>query len=114
MKQLYPGKEVSDLSESEKQTISVQGALAAGLADGLTGDSTSSAVAGAQAGQNAVENNYLSANDFGKGLVDMGMSQTSLGAHMIQDGASPDEIAAALVMNSEGQIPDGQNAVRGL
>ncbi|WP_411704570.1 VENN motif pre-toxin domain-containing protein, partial [Edaphovirga cremea] len=63
MEQLYPGKEVSDLSESEKQTISMLGTLAAGLAGGLTGDSSAAAVAGAQAGQNAVENNTLGNGD---------------------------------------------------
>ncbi|MDQ1212871.1 hypothetical protein QE436_002185 [Pantoea anthophila] len=60
MNQLYPGKTVSDLSETDKQTISALGTLAAGLAGGVTGDSTANAVASAQAGQNAVENNSLS------------------------------------------------------
>ncbi|AYP24932.1 hemagglutinin repeat-containing protein [Pantoea agglomerans] len=59
MKQLYPGKTVSDLSETDKQTISVLGTLAAGLAGGMTGDSTANVMAGAQAGKNAVENNFL-------------------------------------------------------
>ncbi|MBK1425295.1 VENN motif pre-toxin domain-containing protein [Yersinia pseudotuberculosis] len=59
MQQLYPGKMVSELSETEKQTISALSTLAAGLAGGLTGDSSADAVAGAQAGKNAVENNLL-------------------------------------------------------
>ncbi|MDU4746010.1 hypothetical protein FHW04_002075 [Pantoea sp. AN62] len=59
MKQLYPGKTVGDLSETEKQTMSALGTLAAGLAGGVAGDSTADAVAGAQAGKNAVENNFL-------------------------------------------------------
>ncbi|MGD8106443.1 hemagglutinin repeat-containing protein [Pantoea sp. FN0302] len=59
MKQLYPGKEVDDLTETEKQKISALGTLAAGLAGGLAGDSSGNAVAGAQAGKNAVENNAL-------------------------------------------------------
>ncbi|WP_275554334.1 VENN motif pre-toxin domain-containing protein [Mixta sp. Marseille-Q2659] len=63
MNQLYPGKEVSELTEPEKQTISALGTLAAGLAGGLAGDSTGNAVAGAQAGKNAVENNYLSVSE---------------------------------------------------
>ncbi|AHK21643.1 hypothetical protein BF17_22040 [Yersinia similis] len=63
MQQLYPGKMVSELSETEKQTISALSTLAAGLAGGLTGDSSADAVAGAQAGKNAVENNYLSATE---------------------------------------------------
>ncbi|KAA6044819.1 hemolysin BL-binding protein, partial [Pantoea sp. Bo_2] len=60
MNQLYPGKAVSELTESEKQTISALGTLAAGLAGGVVGGSTADAVAGAQAGQNALENNALS------------------------------------------------------
>ena len=60
MNQLYPGKAVSDLTETEKQTISALGTLAAGLAGGVVGDSAADVVAGAQAGKNAVENNALS------------------------------------------------------
>lgn len=60
MKQLYPGKAVGDLTETEKQTISALGTLAAGLAGGVAGDGTADAVAGAQAERNAVENNSLS------------------------------------------------------
>ena len=60
MKQLYPGKKVSDLTETEKQTISALGTLAAGLAGGVAGNSTADAVAGAQAGNNAASNNALS------------------------------------------------------
>ncbi|PKQ72673.1 hypothetical protein AOX56_21865 [Aeromonas sobria] len=56
-------KEVSQLSESEKETVSTLATLAAGLAGGLTGDSTASALAGAQTGKTVVENNYLSATE---------------------------------------------------
>ena len=61
--QLYPGVRPEELTESQKQTVSVLGTLAAGLAGGLAGDSTADAVAGAQAGKNAVENNYLSSSE---------------------------------------------------
>lgn len=57
----YPGVRPEELTESQKQTVSVLGTLAAGLAGGLAGDSTADAVAGAQAGKNAVENNFLGA-----------------------------------------------------
>ena len=60
--QLYPGVRPEELTESQKQTVSVLGTLAAGLAGGLAGDSTADAVAGAQAGKNAAENNFLGAN----------------------------------------------------
>lgn len=57
MNKLYPGKQVSDLTETEKQTVSVLGTLAAGLAGGITGGSAADGMAGAQAGNSSVENN---------------------------------------------------------
>lgn len=53
------GKPVSELSETEKQTVSTLATVAAGLAGGLVGDSGGSAVAGAQSGKTTVENNAL-------------------------------------------------------
>lgn len=44
-------KDASQLSESEKETVSTLATLAAGLAGGLTGDITASALAGAQTGK---------------------------------------------------------------
>lgn len=58
--QLFPGKTVEQLSESEKQQVSALSQLAAGLAGGLATGDTAGAVTGVQAGKNAVENNYLS------------------------------------------------------
>ncbi|MCZ5534485.1 VENN motif pre-toxin domain-containing protein, partial [Escherichia coli] len=52
--QMY-GKPVSELSETEKQTVSTLATVAAGLAGGLVGDSGASAVAGAQAGKTTFE-----------------------------------------------------------
>ncbi|QUY47611.1 VENN motif pre-toxin domain-containing protein [Serratia plymuthica] len=49
------GKPVSELSETEKQTVSAL----AGLAGGLIGDSIADAVAGAQTGETVVENNAI-------------------------------------------------------
>ncbi|NIE69475.1 hemagglutinin repeat-containing protein [Pantoea sp. Acro-807] len=57
---MYPGTDRSDLTETQRQTISALGTLAAGLAGGVAGDSTAGAVAAAQAGRNAVEYNHLS------------------------------------------------------
>ena len=67
------GKPVSELSETEKQTVSALATLAAGLASGLAGGSTADAAAGDQAGKTTVENNYLSASQaliFDKELSD--------------------------------------------
>jgi len=54
------GKPVSELSETEKQTVSALATLAAGLAGGLIGDSSTDTVVAAQAGKTTVENNALS------------------------------------------------------
>ncbi len=67
------GKPVSELSETEKQTVSALATLAAGLAGGLIGDSTKDTVAGAQTGKTVVENNWLSSTQaltFDKELSD--------------------------------------------
>ncbi|GAA3579163.1 hypothetical protein GCM10023078_03780 [Gibbsiella greigii] len=63
MERLYPGKNASELSESEKQTISMLGTLAAGLAGGVIGDSNADTLTAAQAGKTTVENNYLSVSE---------------------------------------------------
>ncbi|HDU3771513.1 hemagglutinin repeat-containing protein [Klebsiella aerogenes] len=110
----YPDVKTEELSDEQKSTISALSTLAAGLMGGISGGSSADAVAGAQAGKNAVENNALSPIDFGKGMADMGLSQQSLGVHMLQNGATPEELTAALIKNSQGQIPDGQNAAKGL
>ncbi|MEQ4529993.1 MAG: VENN motif pre-toxin domain-containing protein, partial [Mixta sp.] len=49
----------NNLTEDERQQLSLLGTLAAGLAGGLAGNSTAAATTGAQAGKNAVENNSL-------------------------------------------------------
>ncbi|MBG6017249.1 VENN motif pre-toxin domain-containing protein [Proteus mirabilis] len=59
MDTLFPGKKVSDLTESEKQQVSALSQLAAGLAGGLTTGDMAGAITGSQAGKNAVENNAL-------------------------------------------------------
>ncbi|MFE4111437.1 VENN motif pre-toxin domain-containing protein, partial [Kosakonia sp. YIM B13611] len=52
-------KDVSKLSEEQKQTVSALATLASGLAGALVGDSGANAIAGAQAGKTTVENNFL-------------------------------------------------------
>ena len=65
---LFPGKKVSDLSESEKQQVSALSQLAAGLAGGLTTGDVAGAVTAAQAGKNAVENNSMAGDEARKSL----------------------------------------------
>ena len=111
MKQLYPGKEVGDLTETEKQTISALGTLAAGLAGGVVGDGTGNAVAGAQAGKNSSENNNLSLPG---GLGSYGQAAASLGTSMIDAGATTEEINAALSKNAKGDLPEGANITKAI
>ena len=56
----YPGVKMSNLTESQKQTISSLASVSAGIAGGIAGDSTLAAATGVSAGKNAVENNSLS------------------------------------------------------
>ncbi|NBM94270.1 MULTISPECIES: hemagglutinin repeat-containing protein [unclassified Proteus (in: enterobacteria)] len=58
-KELFPNKDVSELTESEKQQVSALSQLASGLAGGLTTGDIAGAITGSQAGKNAVENNFL-------------------------------------------------------
>ncbi|WP_336709936.1 VENN motif pre-toxin domain-containing protein, partial [Cedecea sp. VD27] len=61
--EMFPGKDPGDLTQDQKQLVSLLGTMAAGIAGGVVGNSTASATTGAQAGKNAVENNYLSSTD---------------------------------------------------
>ncbi|STB57850.1 hemolysin/hemagglutinin [Citrobacter freundii] len=114
LKTMYPGKHVSELDESDRQLVSNLATIASGLAGNLAGGDSNSTTTGAQSGKNAVENNALGPNSFGKGMADMWLSQQSLAASMIQSGATADELTEALIKNSQGQIPEGQDAIKGL
>ncbi|MDS1514488.1 contact-dependent inhibition toxin CdiA [Escherichia coli] len=68
----YYGGRTDNLSEQERQQISMLATIASGIAGGLAGNSTASAGTGAQAGRNSVENNAIS--DIAENLAS-GMSQ---------------------------------------
>ena len=72
-------KDLSDLSETERQTISALATLAAGIAGGVAGDGTASAIAGAQSGKTVVENNYLSSKHIDAWSAEMKSCQASGG-----------------------------------
>lgn len=118
--QLYPGRDVSDLSETEKQTISILGTLAAGLAGGVAGNSTTDAVAGGQAGKNAVENNSLMLEGFGTGFWSNVQSQGSLVNNTnltdengkVLNPATPEEIKYASDKLVTGVVPEGQDITK--
>ena len=101
-------KPLSELSETEKQTISSLATIAAGIAGGLAGDSTSSALAGAQGGKTTVENNNLNLG----GLGNYGQSASTLGTSMMEAGATAEEINAALSKNAKGDLPEGANIAK--
>ncbi|WP_254185882.1 VENN motif pre-toxin domain-containing protein [Pantoea sp. B270] len=97
MHSMYPGKQVSDLQESDKQIISALSTLAAGLAGGVTGGGGASALAGAQAGKNAVENNALSDGfQLPKGITDYRMAVRSWGQYVQDNNISQEQNQAGL------------------
>ncbi|WP_159876210.1 VENN motif pre-toxin domain-containing protein [Aquitalea denitrificans] len=63
MKQLYPGKEVAELNEEQKQTVAALTTLTGTLAGGLSTGNSAGAVTGGQVANNEVWNNALSVSD---------------------------------------------------
>lgn len=60
-KALYPDvKDLSKLTEDQKQTLSTLASISSGMAGGIVGGNTAGAATGAAAGKNAVENNMIS------------------------------------------------------
>ena len=121
MNQLYPGKAVGDLSETEKQTISAMGTLAAGLAGGVVGDSTADAVSGAQAGQNAVNHNLFGGTEEDQAAwirqhgVDMASCSDNPGGDACQKAINErDAVGLALATGSVALLPGGAQAMWGL
>ncbi len=79
LSEMFQGRKISDLTESEKQQVSALSQLAAGLAGGLAADSSAGVVTGSQAAKNAVENNYLSSKQIDSWSVEMKSCQASGG-----------------------------------
>ncbi|HHH6356334.1 TPA: hemagglutinin repeat-containing protein, partial [Escherichia coli] len=103
--QMY-GKPVSELSETEKQTVSTLATVAAGLAGGLVGDSGASAVVGAQSGKTTVENNALS---LPSGMVSYGQAVASWNQYADANNLTPEQKQAGLDKLAKGELPDGAN-----
>lgn len=94
MNELYPGKDVRDLSEGDKQYISNLATLAAGLAGNLASGTSAGTTAGAKAGKNAAENN--AASNWG-GLVPTATQQdASLAFDLGGKGVTNDKIIKAV------------------
>ncbi|STE83692.1 putative adhesin/hemagglutinin/hemolysin [Escherichia coli] len=103
--QMY-GKPVSELSETEKQTVSTLATVAAGLAGGLVGESGASAVAGAQSGKTTVENNALS---LPSGMVSYGQAVASWNQYADANNLTPEQKQAGLDKLAKGELPEGAN-----
>nr|WP_251005156.1 VENN motif pre-toxin domain-containing protein [Escherichia coli] len=103
--QMY-GKPVSELSETEKQTVSILATVAAGLAGGLVGDSGASAVTGAQSGKTTVENNALS---LPSGMVSYGQAVASWNQYADANHLTPEQKQAGLDKLAKGELPEGAN-----
>ncbi|QCT20226.1 filamentous hemagglutinin N-terminal domain-containing protein [Jejubacter calystegiae] len=103
------GRDVKDLSESEKQTISTLATLAAGLAGGLAGGSTADAVAGAQAGKNSAENNAMS---LPSGMMNYGQAVASWNQYAEENNLTPEQKQAGLNKLAKGDLPEGANITK--
>ena len=108
------GRPVSELSETEKQTISSLATIASGIAGGVAGDSTASALDGAQAGKTTVENNALSPNDFGMGLADSAQAATSWVKYAQDNDLSPEQIQAGLQDIVRGDLPESADIIKAI
>ncbi|CAI2508532.1 Possible hemagglutinin (DUF638) [Serratia proteamaculans] len=102
------------LTEAEKQNVSALSQLAAGLAGGLIADSTAGAVGGSVAGKTAVENNALSPNDFGKGMVNYGQSVQSYAQYAQDKNMPPEQVQADLARMVKGDLPEGADIVKAI
>ncbi|SAQ15325.1 filamentous hemagglutinin family outer membrane protein [Raoultella planticola] len=118
--QMY-GKPVSELDETQKQTVSTLATLAAGLAGGLAGDSSASAVSGAQAGKTTVENNLFGGNEESQAEwirqhgIDMASCSTAPSSASCQKAINErDAVGLALATGSAALLPGGAQAMWGL
>ena len=121
MEVMYPDKQVSELSEAEKQTISMLASLSAGMAGALTGDSSSSAAAGAQAGKNAAENNLMGGSEDAQAAwirqhgIDMASCSDNPGGAACQKAINErDAVGLALATSTVALLPGSTQVMWGL
>ncbi|WP_249665970.1 hemagglutinin repeat-containing protein, partial [Enterobacter sp. 120016] len=111
---LYPDvKDLSKLSEDQKQTVITLASISAGMAGGIAGNKTASAATGAQSGKNAAENNATSL-PLPDGLANYMTSAGSLNNYAEDKGASADEKQAMLNKLAKGDLPENQQPATGL
>ncbi|EJO8926563.1 contact-dependent inhibition toxin CdiA [Escherichia coli] len=79
-KVLYPDeKDLSKLTEDQKQTLSTLASISAGIAGDVAGGNTAGVATGAAAGKNVVENNYLSSKQIDAWSAEMKSCQAKGG-----------------------------------
>ena len=109
---LYPEvKDLSKLSEDQKQTVITLASVSAGVAGGLAGGSTASATAGAQGGKNAAENNATSI-PLPSGLDNYMNAVGSWNQYAESQGLSLEEKQAGLDKLAKGDLPEGANITK--
>ncbi|HDR2620154.1 TPA: hemagglutinin repeat-containing protein [Enterobacter chuandaensis] len=109
---LYPEvKDLSKLSEDQKQTVITLASVSAGMAGGLAGGSTASATAGAQGGKNAAENNATSI-PLPSGLDNYMNAVGSWNQYAESQGLSVEEKQAGLDKLAKGDLPEGANITK--
>ncbi|MDE4066941.1 hemagglutinin repeat-containing protein, partial [Enterobacter asburiae] len=109
---LYPDvKDLSTLSEDQKQTVITLASVSAGMAGGLAGGSTASAAAGAQGGKNAAENNATSL-PLPSGLDNYMNAVGSWNQYAENKGLSVEEKQAGLDKLAKGDLPEGANITK--
>ncbi|UDG00298.1 hemagglutinin repeat-containing protein [Enterobacter cloacae] len=119
---LYPDvKDLSTLSEEQKQTVSALATISAGMAGGLAGDSTGSAVAGGLAGKNAAENNLLGGSEDAQAAwirqhgIDMATCADNPSGAACQKAMNErDAVGLALATSTVALLPGSAQAMWGL
>ncbi len=111
----YYGGRTDNLSEQERQQISMLATIASGIAGGLVGNSTSAAGMGAMAGKNAAENNSLSGwENLPKGLTDTGKAATSWVKYAQDHNLSPEQVQAGLTDIVRGDLPESADIIKAI
>ena len=122
-KTLYPDvKDLSTLTEDQKQTLSTLASISSGIAGGIAGGDVSGAATGASAGKNAVENNLLGGGtEEGQtkaaqahGADILSCSDNPSGAACQRGIADNKAYAGALATGGVALLPGGAQAMWGL
>ncbi|WP_231560147.1 VENN motif pre-toxin domain-containing protein [Cedecea neteri] len=107
--EMFPGKDPGNLTQDQKQLVSLLGTMAAGIAGGVVGNSTAAATTGAQVGKNAVENNGLS---LPSGMMNYGQAVLSWSQYAQDNNLTVEQTQAGLDKLAKGDLPDGANITK--